>query len=264
MRNLSRAPAVSDPRSGGGRLADMILRGLHSLWDARFALLLLATMALWSVLLLKFFGILDQDTGRTGLVLFLAVTGVCFLAAVLISEWLGIHNLWKVDGQSLAFLEYTHPYLPSNKHIITTLLLTVAIPLSLWQFRAPTHAATPIVINEQRAWQIANDSSTTWAETRPAGNTDKWWNALATSSDGTHLIAGVNGGRLYISSDAGSTWTETRPAGDVNKAWYALASSSDGTHLVAGVSSGRLYISSNSGVKVGQLNPDAEFISYGR
>ncbi len=134
-----------------------VRRVLEQLWDARFALLLLVTVSLWSVLLLTFFGLLDATHARTGLLLVLVLTGIMFLGALLIVEWLGIHNLWKVDDERLSSLEVTHPYLPKHKHTITTLLLTLAVPLALWQMRPPVHATAPFRYVEQRAWQIAND-----------------------------------------------------------------------------------------------------------
>jgi photosystem II stability/assembly factor-like uncharacterized protein len=89
--------------------------------------------------------------------------------------------------------------------------------------------------------------SFSWTERQPAGNTNKSWRRTASSSDGTKLIAGVNGGRLYISTDMGANWTERQPAGDEDKAWMCIASSSDGTKLIAGVYGGRLYTSTDTG-----------------
>ena len=81
----------------------------------------------------------------------------------------------------------------------------------------------------------------TITERRPAGDSDKDWYAVASDSDGSHLIACVYGGRLYTSADGGANWTERRPAGDANRNWYAVASDSDGSHLAACVYGGRLY-----------------------
>jgi len=108
-----------------------------------------------------------------------------------------------------------------------------------------------------------------WAETQPAGDVNKHWGAVASSADGTHLIASVyrtsyiiNGTpslsipHLYVSSDSGDTWTETQPTGDVDEKWVSLSSSADGTHLIARTSYvGRLYISSNSGDTWAETQP---------
>ncbi len=53
----------------------------------------------------------------------------------------------------------------------------------------------------------------TWSETQPAGNANKAWRCCNMSSDGSKMLAGVNGGRLYLYS--GGSWSETQPAGIV-------------------------------------------------
>jgi hypothetical protein len=73
------------------------------------------------------------------------------------------------------------------------------------------------------------------------------WRCVASSSDGTKLVADVDNGSIYTSTDSGATWTPR--AGTAQ--WSCVASSADGTKLVAGVnnvSSGRLYTSTDSGV----------------
>ncbi len=70
------------------------------------------------------------------------------------------------------------------------------------------------------------------------------WRAVASSADGTKLVAVVNGGQIYTSGDSGVTWT----ARDSNRAWSAVASSADGSKLVAAVNGGQIYTSTDSGV----------------
>ena len=75
------------------------------------------------------------------------------------------------------------------------------------------------------------------------------WHAVASSADGTKLVAGALGGQLYTSTDAGVTWT----ARENNREWVSVASSADGTKLVAaalnwGTSGDRLYTSTDAGV----------------
>ncbi len=110
---------------------------------------------------------------------------------------------------------------------------------------------------------LSTNSGQTWTEVQPAGNVSKTWGALASSSDGTRLIAGAGCGgafcgslgRLYLSSNSGTTWTETQPAGNVDQYWDVAASSADGIHLIAGVNNGRLYLSSNSGTSWTETQP---------
>ena len=70
----------------------------------------------------------------------------------------------------------------------------------------------------------------------------QWW-GVASSSDGTKLVAAVDGGQIYTSTDSGVTWTPR----DSARNWYGVASSSDGTKLVAAVYGGQIYTSTDSG-----------------
>ena len=65
------------------------------------------------------------------------------------------------------------------------------------------------------------------------------WTSVASSSDGTKLVAFVNGGQIYTSIDSGVNWTPR----DSNRNWISAASSSDGGKLVAGVEFGQIYTS---------------------
>jgi hypothetical protein len=70
------------------------------------------------------------------------------------------------------------------------------------------------------------------------------WRCVASSADGTKLVAGVDAGSLYTSTDSGATWVSRVGTA----AWFCAASSTDGTKLIAGTSGGALYTSINSGV----------------
>ena len=72
---------------------------------------------------------------------------------------------------------------------------------------------------------------------------------MASSSDGTRLVATVNAGEIYISTDSGATWTPSTPA--LSYSWTSIASSADGSHLAAvygpAPATGYIYTSSDSG-----------------
>ena len=72
------------------------------------------------------------------------------------------------------------------------------------------------------------------------------WSSVASSADGTKLVACVNGGQIYTSTDSGVSWTPR----DANRAWSSVASSLDGVKLLAVVNgaSGQIFTSENSGV----------------
>ncbi len=79
------------------------------------------------------------------------------------------------------------------------------------------------------------------------------WSAVASSSDGTKLVATVNTGQtIYTSTNSGLTWV-AQSTGAGSQKWSSVASSADGTKVVAGVgdtgnTSGNIYVSTNSGV----------------
>ena len=97
-----------------------------------------------------------------------------------------------------------------------------------------------------------------WTKRTPLGATIKTWPAIASSSDGTKLVAAPSTGYIYTSSDSGVTWTEQTGSG--SRSWKALTSSSDGTKLaaVSGGATGYIYTSTNSGVTWTQRSPVTE------
>ncbi len=81
-------------------------------------------------------------------------------------------------------------------------------------------------------------------ETWIARESNRFWSAVASSSDGTKLVALVCFGNIYTSTDSGVTWTERATVAN----WFGVASSSDGTKLLASAQDGQLYTSTDSGV----------------
>jgi len=68
------------------------------------------------------------------------------------------------------------------------------------------------------------------------------WISVASSADGTKLIAAAKGGQIYLSKDSGATWAPY----EVNRQWAAVASSADGSRLFAVVYGGQIYTSTGS------------------
>jgi photosystem II stability/assembly factor-like uncharacterized protein len=90
---------------------------------------------------------------------------------------------------------------------------------------------------------VASEYAPVWTQT-PAVNSS--WYSVASSSDGTHLVAVAIYGGIYTSVNSGATWT-VQPGAPGAVQWYSVASSSDGSHLVAVVYGGGIYTSINSG-----------------
>lgn len=88
-----------------------------------------------------------------------------------------------------------------------------------------------------------------WTGHDPSGPS---WTSVASSADGSRLVAVAISGEVYTSIDSGATWqrssgTKAAPT----EFWYSVASSADGSKLVAvaggGVDAGPIYTSGNSG-----------------
>jgi hypothetical protein len=82
-----------------------------------------------------------------------------------------------------------------------------------------------------------------WELTGAASN---HWQSIASSADGTQLVAGCSDGSIYISTNSGTTWIQNTNAPD--ELWSSIASSADGTKLVAAAYSAGIYTSTNSGM----------------
>jgi hypothetical protein len=72
---------------------------------------------------------------------------------------------------------------------------------------------------------------------------NRWWQSVAMSADGTKQTAVDNCGWIYVSTDSGNTWT----AKDSNRRWRCVAMSADGTIQTAVVWGGQIYVSTDSG-----------------
>jgi photosystem II stability/assembly factor-like uncharacterized protein len=87
------------------------------------------------------------------------------------------------------------------------------------------------------------------------------WSAAASSADGSHLAAAVNGGLIYVSTNSGVTWS----AADVPATnWDALVMSADGGELTAAATNGVIYSSTDSGATWTAANvPAADWAALG-
>ena len=103
----------------------------------------------------------------------------------------------------------------------------------------------------------STDSGVNWTVQTNAPSAN--WKSVASSSDGSKLVAVINGGRIYTSTDSGVNWTVQTNAPSAY--WYSVASSSDGVKLVAVIYPGQIYTSTDSGVTWWAPNsPPSSFI----
>jgi len=75
------------------------------------------------------------------------------------------------------------------------------------------------------------------------------------SDNGTYILLGEGGGRLWYSSNGGTSFTEQKPAGDANKDWRDYIVSDDGQILFACIPGGRFYRSENAGSNWSEVQP---------
>ena len=80
--------------------------------------------------------------------------------------------------------------------------------------------------------------------TLTARDSVRQWRSVASSADGTRLVAGVTAGQVYTSTNSGAIWTP-RLAGTAG--WYGLASSTNGLKLLAAEYSRKLSTSTDGG-----------------
>jgi len=99
-----------------------------------------------------------------------------------------------------------------------------------------------IAQNAGQVIQVANLSDNVGFAWR-TNETSRTWDAVASSVDGSKLVAVVSGGQIYTSTNYGVNWT----AREANRAWTSVASSADGTKLVACVNGGQIFTSTDSG-----------------
>ena len=86
----------------------------------------------------------------------------------------------------------------------------------------------------------SNNSGGTWT-TNGNSSGSRIWTAVASSSDGTKLVACASNGYIWTSNDSGGTWTERTGSGSRN--WRGVASSADGNKLVVAVFNNYIYTS---------------------
>lgn len=73
------------------------------------------------------------------------------------------------------------------------------------------------------------------------------WRYVASSPDGNHLAAVVNGGSAYVSHYAGGSWSQVGPSALTAAAWSGVTISSDGAPVAATINGDQIFLSSDSG-----------------
>ena len=93
-----------------------------------------------------------------------------------------------------------------------------------------------------------------WTEVVSPGSPGaQYWEAVASSADGTTIMGFPSYGRIWRSTDTGATWSEIGPPGD--RYWYAADMSSDGMTVVAAVWRENLWATTDGGLTWSDITP---------
>jgi hypothetical protein len=99
--------------------------------------------------------------------------------------------------------------------------------------------------SQQGAIYTSTDSGVSWTpHTSSPLSSSLSWSSVASSADGTKIVAAVHSGQLYLSGDSGSSWAAV--SGSSGYLWSSVASSSSGTNLVAVEGNGSIFVFTNS------------------
>ena len=135
---------------------------------------------------------------------------------------------------------------------------TAQSSLSLpWQCVASSADGTKLVagtynqslysLNDSGIYTSTNSGVTWTTQTGGLATTGfSGWRSVASSSDGTKLVAVQYPGQIFTSANSGVSWTVQANAPSTN--WESVASSADGTKLAAAAYGGLIYTSANAGV----------------
>ena len=135
----------------------------------------------------------------------------------------------------------------ANSATTVTITLPTSATLSVGDIIAVSGAGTggwKIAQNAGQKIRVRGYGVLDYSRPWTARESNRQWYSIASSADGTKLVACVEAGQIYTSWDSGVTWT----ARESNRGWSSVASSADGTKLVACDNLGQIYTSSDSGV----------------
>jgi len=89
---------------------------------------------------------------------------------------------------------------------------------------------------------VNSTSAQTWTQTSAPNDL---WASIASSADGTTLVAITMVNKIYVSTNSGTAWTQTSAPTNI---WQSVALSADGTKLIAAAYDCPIFTSSDSGI----------------
>jgi hypothetical protein len=137
--------------------------------------------------------------------------------------------------------------MPSNSVLRLGDIVRISSPGGVW--KAILQAGQSI-----KGAQLLTGLGSTWVSRTSSAR----WSSIASSADGSRLIAGtITAGHIFYSRNGGVTWTNNTSAVDPIKAWAALGSSADGMRLLAAAAANVLYLSKDGGDSWNSVGPTA-------
>ncbi len=118
-----------------------------------------------------------------------------------------------------------------------------------WQHVASSYDGMKLAAVSDEYIYTSTDGGMNWV--KRMGDLKRNWYTIDSSSDGTKLVAAINGfprtnAYIYTSNDSGITWVERASAG--SGPWVSVSSSSDGKNIFAVAHDNYIYISKDYGV----------------
>ncbi|HEX4350857.1 MAG TPA: hypothetical protein VH251_10735, partial [Verrucomicrobiae bacterium] len=97
-----------------------------------------------------------------------------------------------------------------------------------------------VVFNYNAIYTSADSGMNWFAHAVP----NNYWYSVASSADGSKLVAVARGGGIFTSGDSGNTWVSNNVP---SESWYSVASSTNGANLLAaGINC--VYTTTNAGL----------------
>jgi len=138
---------------------------------------------------------------------------------------------------------WTYPFTSTTTTTTTT---GGPVPPRLWSRAQPDCIATTITTPVPAVYANCCDGSVGYWVDRCYSEI---WSCVASDTTGDKLVAGVDGGDIFLSDDCGITWTAVNknPTPPVPSSWVSVASNATGQTLAALTVGGEIWVSTNRG-----------------
>ena len=171
-------------------------------------------------------------------------------------NWQGMAS--SADGMTLmACAQGDYLYKSTDGGETWTQVRPIGSTTAAWSAIAMSNDGTKIIASDQYGGNLytSNNGGATWTSHTVSGGAQNWW-AVASSADGSQLVATSVGDSVYTSNDSGATWTARQLTPGSSYSWYGAAISADGSKIAvtSGGATGHIFISTDNGATWTQNN----------